>query len=256
MKKFISNKYVLYIAGIVLIFAIWFILSVTIDVENMIVPSPIDTFAEMGNLLTKSYTYKCLGFTLQRVFLSFVISFILALVFGLISGNSEKINSLFKPILTLLKSIPTVALVFLFAVLVGAKDAAVLVTIMVSFPILYEAISNGIKNTDENMLQAAKVDGTGVIKQNLCIRLPLAVPYIVVGIFSSFSLSFKVEIMAEVISGSTNYGLGSAIKGALTADATNSVTIFAYCLISVIIVFIISIISVVGKELLKRKYDF
>ena len=61
--------------------------------------------------------------------------------------------------MSILKSVPTAAVVFLFVVLVSPRQAPILVTMLISFPILFEAISSGIKNVPEGPIQAAKIDG-------------------------------------------------------------------------------------------------
>ena len=81
--------------------------------------------------------------------------------------------------------------------------------------------------------------------------LPTLAPGFASAFTSSFALSFKIEIMAEIIAGSTKPGLGSAIKYATTSDPSNMVPIFAYSLIAIVIMLIITGIS----SILKRKYE-
>ena len=84
-------------------------------------------------------------------------------------------------------------------------------------------------------MEASKVDGANYFKSTLFIKLPLAVPFIVVGMISSFALSFKIEIMAEVITGYTRNGLGSVIHFTQVDDPSNMAGIFAYALLAIII---------------------
>lgn len=254
MKAFITNKIFTTVIGVILIFAIWWILSLVFDVNNMVIPNPVETIVAAINLLGKPYTYKSIGFTLLRVLLGFGFSFVLALILGIIAGNFEPFSNVLKPSLVFMKCIPTAAIIFLFAVLVGSQNASTLVTILVSFPILYEAVFNGMKNVPQNVSWAEKIDGANFFKRNFFVHLPLSIPYIVVGILSSFSLSFKVEIMSEIISGSTNHGIGSAIKGAINADATNMLDVFAYSLITILIVIIITSIALILKKILSNKF--
>ena len=243
VKKFISNKYVLTILGCLLFFLIWIIISLTVNETTMIFPDPIKTFKEAGNILSKSYVYNCLLWTMLRMIIGFSISFTLAMIFGLLAGHFPSLKTLFNPIIVALKSIPTAALVFLFLVISGAKYAPIYVVILISFPILYESISSGIHNIPEEMIDASKVDGSKGISTIFRIRLPLAIPYILVGVASSFALSFKIEIMAEIITGDTSHGLGSAISAAQKNDPSNMVPIFAYSLIAIVFILIVTIVE-------------
>ena len=186
-------------------------------------------------LMGKSYTYRCLGATFSRMLGGYLLSFAAALLLGIISGNSPFFERLLSPLITTLRAVPTASLIYFFIVLVGFKKAPMMMVILICFPILYEGIAGGIRNTPQSILNAVRLDGAGFLKENLKIRLPLAFPYIIVAMTSSFSLSFKIEIMAEVITGSANPGLGSVIAASRSADPTNMIPIFAYSLIAVVI---------------------
>ena len=62
----------------------------------------------------------------------------------------------FKPLMTVLKSIPTVAFVFVFVVMSNAKDAPVYVVLIICFPILYEAVVGGFKSVDKDIIEAQR----------------------------------------------------------------------------------------------------
>ena len=173
----------------------------------------------------------------------FAISFVLALVLGMIAANSEFLEEMFKPFLITLRAIPTASLIYLFIILSGYKNAPMLLVIMICFPIIYEGVKDGIKNIPEGISNATKVDGASLLEENIRVRLPLSFPYLIVALATSFSLSFKIEIMAEVITGSTNAGLGSAIAGARASDPTNMVPIFGYSLIAVAMMLVIDLID-------------
>ena len=253
MKKFISNKFVLFFLGVLFVIAIWFICSLLFDKNGAIFPSPILTFSKFINLLGEKYTYQCLGYTFLRMLAGFGLSFVVALIFGILAGNHPNFYQFLKPLMTVIKSIPTVALVFLFIVLVVPKNAPIFVVFVICFPILYEGVAGGIKNVDKDMIEASKVDGANYFKSTLFIKLPLAIPYIIVGVVSSFALSFKIEIMAEVITGYTKNGLGSVIHYTQVEDPSNMAGIFAYALFAVIIMLLVSLLEEVIKQILKKK---
>ena len=87
MKKFITKIKFEYILGIVLFLTIWFLISFIVDEKTMIFPDPISTFKETFRILKTNYVYKCLSESLIRLIIGFGISFILALVFGIIAKD-------------------------------------------------------------------------------------------------------------------------------------------------------------------------
>lgn len=251
MRKFISNKTYHFI-GMILLFVLWYLLAIIIGKQDSIFPGPLETFKVAFSMLKTSYVYRCIIQSITRMLIGFIISFIFALLFGIIAGNNKAIKEILKPFITSLKAIPTACLVYLFIVLSGSRIAPMYIVMLISFPILYESISGGIENVDSSITNALLVDGASYLKRNFRVYLPLALPYIAVGLASSFSLSFKIEIMAEVITGYTRLGLGSAILAAQRSDPTNMVPVFAYGLIAVILMLIIDMLSEkVKKSLLK-----
>lgn len=241
MKKFITNKYTLICLGIILLIGLWFLATLIFDKNSMIFPSPIVTFDAMIKLLGLAYTYQCLGFSILKMLIGFGMAFIIAFILALIVRDDERLYIVMSPIITALKAIPTAAVVFLFVVLVKAQYAPCFLVTIISLPILYESLVNGMRNIDQQVLDAVRIDGGKGIQKVVRIQLPLAMPYLIVGIISSFSLSFKIEIMSEIVTGYTRNGLGSLIKAAQVNDPTNMAVIFAYSLIAILLMIIVSI---------------
>lgn len=254
MQKFISNRFVLFSLGTIALLVVWFFLSLLVDRNGSIFPSPFLTFQRLIVLLGDPYTYTCLWHTLVRMGIGFFASLAVALFFGIIAGNHPAMYQFFKPLMVTLKSVPTVALVFLFIVLFTPKDSPIFVVMLICFPIIYEAIAGGINNVDPQTVDASRIDGASYFKRIIFIKLPLALPFIIVGMVSSFALSFKIEIMAEVLTGYTRNGLGSAIQYARTNNPSDMATIFAYALIAIIIMLFVSLMEeIIKRQMVKRR---
>lgn len=253
MKKFISNSYTLTFLGILLFFGLWFILSLCIGEETLIFPGPIATLEYAVQLLKKEYIYLCIAATMKRMLIGFIIAFAIAFILGMLAGQWKAIQKVLQPLVTACKAVPTACLIFLFLVLLGAKNAAIGVVILVSWPILYEAIVGGMHSTSEDMIRAARIDGSNAWKIMTRIRFPLSLPYWMVGIASSFALSFKIEIMAEILTGNTRLGLGAAIYSAQQNDPSNMVPIFAYSIIAIFFILLVSFLGRLCKKEIEKK---
>ncbi len=255
MKKFITaltNNTSLYIYGIFFVFILWFLISLAVGTDSIVFPTPIDTLGKTGELIADFkhfYLYKCIAWTLIRALLGFGISFISALVIGLIAGSFKKLQTFLKPIIIVLKSAPTAAFVYLFLIL--CKDnrfAPVFIVVLLAFPILYESVVGGMNAINDDIKDALKVDATGFLRPLLKVKLPLSFNYILVGVASSFGLSLKTTVMAEIIAGESNYGLGSAITSFRSEDVTNLTPVFAVTLITILIIIIVDLLSYFIKK--------
>ena len=223
-------------------------MSALVDLNNMIFPSPFTTFKRMFELLGKKATYKYLGFSILRLIIGFSVSFILAFLLGMIVNNNEELYNFFTPIITFLKAAPTATFVFIFLVLFGGRNAPAWVVILMTFPILYESVVSAFKSTPKEILEAAKVDGSNKIKTLIRVQIPLGIPFISLGLLSTFGMAFKVEIMAEIITGITRGGIGTMIKISNLLDGTDLTNMFAYSLMAIILVLIVSIAASILKS--------
>lgn len=235
MKKKSTNKTIYYFLGIIFIFVVWEIVSLSFDNNNFIFPSAFLVFKYLFTLLKSSYIYKCLFSTLLRMLLGMFFASIFSLILATISGNIKSFRFFITPFITTLKAIPTASLVFLFLVVVGAKNTPIYIVFLISFPIIYENISDAYINIDNSINDVLDLEKGSFFDKVFYIKMPLAFNGFKLGILSSLSLSFKIAIMAEVISGSSTYGLGSAINYIQKTDPTNMVGVLSYSLVAIIL---------------------
>lgn len=251
VKTFTTNNYILFTFGIIFVFLLWFIFSFSIGKNNLYFPNPIETIKEVFRLLQKKFIYQSIGWTLLRTLIGFSISFVSAMVFGLLAGNVKPIRTFLKPLITVLKSIPTAALVFLFLIMSGSRYAPIYIVFLLSFPILYESFVGGVDSITKDITDALRIDSQRKLDGLFKIKIPLAFPYVVVGLASSFALSLKTEVMAEIITGGTDAGLGCAIQVYRNDDPTNLTPIFAISFIIIVFVLIVDLIGLI----VRRKFE-
>ena len=248
MKKFISNNITLYTLGIVLVFVVWFLISFSQGQGNLIFPDPLRVFKTLFEMLGSAKTYQRIGWTMLRTLEGFGLALAGALLLGILGGMVKQIQVVLRPTMIVFKSAPTAAFVFLFFVLFGGKEAPIFVVSLLALPILYESIVAGFNNIPKEIEDSLKVDSGKNIRGLFKVKMPIAMPFFMVGLASSFALSLKTEIMAEIITGSTNAGLGTAIHAYRIIDAGDLTPIFAIALIAIIIILIVDLAGFFVKK--------
>ncbi len=253
-NKGLKKEFIYGILGIIIFILLWFLISAIVQERKLIFPSPFDTLKELKILLKDKYTYKCIGSTLLKTIIGFAISLLIATVFGILGGIFKKFHFTFMPLVTALKAIPTASFLFLFIVMVNYDYAPVLVVIFICFPGLYDAVVGGITHIDQSIIDATKLESKSVFYNVKKVYFPLAFNYIAVGITASFGLALKVEIMAEIISGSTGYGIGNAMRLSQQTSVLMA-PIFAWTFISVVLLLVITYsLKVLKTKLLKKDF--
>ncbi|MCD8195372.1 MAG: ABC transporter permease subunit [Coprobacillus sp.] len=244
-------KWILIISGIVFVFLLWWILAISLD--TTLFPGPWETFEYLFQMMGEADIWIALGSTLLRLLICFVVCFILALIVGTIAGLFKPFYTFLSPLITILRTLPTAAVIYALIVLTQVEFAIDIICFLLIFPILYEAVANGIQNIDPQIWASLRLDGKVYRPRSIfCVLLPLSKDYISLGIIQSLGLGMKVLIMAEILCGSSKVrGLGRLIYyGALYS---NMKEVFAVAIVAIIVIGVFDIILHYIKKPIKAR---
>lgn len=240
------KKKVYILLGILLLIIGWIITYFYVD-NPLIIPSPIDVINALIKLFKSNTIFIDIYQTLYRTIISFIISFIMGLIFATIASKSNKIEDIFKPLFTCLRAIPTVSFIIIFIMIIGFNRAPYYIVFIISFPIIYQSILDGYKNIDKELKMINRLDNYNPIKNYFLFTFPMIKTSLITAFISSFTLSFKVEVMAETLTGSTRLkGLGFLIH--IYRYENNIAAIIA---IAILIIILSSVFELLGKLIIK-----
>ena len=254
----------LLLGGVLLALLIWWILSLSLEAAgNWNLPDPWRTIERAWEVLFlpegAPRTWAGIGWTILRLVLSFLGSFLLAVLLGSLAGIFPFLRTLFRPGTTLLKAVPTIAAaVLLSSLLFGpgygerAPYIPVFLGFLVIFPIQYEAVLSGFDGVGKEEREALRLEGGERSFLALSqVYGPSALPYLLLSFAQSLGLGLKVILMAEItVGGSVGEGLGELIREN-TAPIYDMEGILAYSLIAILLV----LLSDGALALLKRKLE-
>ena len=154
--------------------------------------------------------------TLQNLLVGFTISVALAIPLGVIVGSSPTVARYVEPVVDFIRSIPPVALIPAFILILGLESSMRIASIAfaASFPILLSTIE-GVRSTNAVLLDTAKVFRLTQSQVLWRVRLPNAAPTVFAGLQVGFQIAFIVAIASEILG--SGFGLG-----AFTLIATDS----------------------------------
>ncbi|MDR3186129.1 MAG: ABC transporter permease subunit [Christensenellaceae bacterium] len=197
-----SNSIYNLIAGattIIIIIAIWWLLAETTFKRTGIVPTPLETVKVIVSQAQTPVFATAILRTLRNSIISFALAFTVASIFAVISTNLHIIDGFLRPIVTVLRAMPTMALIIILLLLVGSKLLPIVVAFLVVFPMSYENMRAALKNTDVRLIEMAKVFKISKVRKLLGIYIPTILPYAFASIVSGFGLNIKVIIAAEIM---------------------------------------------------------
>ena len=199
-------------------FACLFLLLVWVIAERIVgnkllLPNVLDCLKETGNILTSNIFWLSFLHTMLRVFLAFGISFIVALIFAFVSYLLPAFDEFFSPIVSFLRSLPTLAVLLILLIWSGAEKAPIAVAFLSLFPMLYAGIFAGLSQTDKGLIQMSKAYQVPLKKRIFQLYLPSCTPYICKEAGAALGFSLKLVVSAEVLA-STYNSLGGMMQEA------------------------------------------
>lgn len=253
-REKIAFAWLFALLGVLFIFALWYLLAFLLHQKgNYGVPFPHESIALACSYLFGAgaiSTWKAIFWTLLRILIGLVLSFVLGAIFGILAGLFKPFRYFSKPGIGVLRAIPTVAVVLvLVSVIMGSRAhewlswVPVVLTFVVAFPLYFEAFQSGVLNEDSDVKDSLSLEGAS--RKILTIRkvyLPDSWPFIKMSLAQSVGLGFKVSIMAEVLTNTSSgqIGLGTLIVLSRQADGGIE-AIPAYALIALLLMLILDL---------------
>jgi NitT/TauT family transport system permease protein len=178
--------------------AVWYIAAAIADSE-FILPPPHAALKRFFVVIVSADFYASLFSSLYRALIAFLFSVLGAAVLALLSSSMPRLKRFLSPLVSILRAIPTMAIVLLLVIWTGANNAPIVVTLIVLLPTLYSAFTDAISGVDETLVEACKVCGGSKKAVALKVYLPLALPACTQSVASAVSLSIKLTVAAEVL---------------------------------------------------------
>ncbi len=186
-----------------------------------------------------------------RVVVAYLISLVAAVVIGFLVTRNTTVEDVFLPILDVLQSFPSFAILPIATLWFGASDltAIVFLVITIIWPVLFSIVS-GIKNLRGDMSEAAHVFGARGFGLVWNFLLPAIFPSIVTGSIIGWGEAWDAIIGAEIIGISTGIGAFLAISSRAGDGKTLALGIFT------LLFFVFFLNKLIWLPLLKKSTQF
>ena len=228
IKKYKLNKRLVFITQISIILGfivIWELLARLEIINTFIFSSPTDILKTLISLFKNNNIFLHIWTTLYETLLSFSICTVLSILIAIILYKSSFLAKVFDPYLTLLGSLPKVALGPIIIIWMGANIKSIItMAILISIIISIQNIYNGFINTDKNKIKLLKTFNASnkdilfkvVIPSNLSViinTLKINISMCLVGVIMGEFLTSKAGIGYLILYGSQVFNLNLVMTG-------------------------------------------
>ncbi|MGA2930970.1 MAG: ABC transporter permease [Acidimicrobiales bacterium] len=216
------------------IFALWWILTGTGVIPPTTLSTPAATWSAFVDLLRHQDLVGDIGVSVRRAALGLALGAGLGVIFGIVVGLSRLGEELFDASFQMLRMVPYPALIFLFIVWFGIGETAkvLLIGLATLFP-MYLNTSNGVRNVDRRVVEAARsfgLRGRRLVRQ---VVVPLAMPSILTGLRFAAGISVIALVFTESIGANQGIGYLVAQANSLQQVPVLVVCIFIYALLGI-----------------------
>lgn len=166
-KKFLKKKkkrnVIIFFSRFMIIFSIifiWELLARTHVINTFLYSSPYNIFRTVCSLFMDGTLFKHIGITLYEILISFFLSIGLGLIISTIFWFNKMISDIVDPYITIINSLPKVAIGPLIILWFGASiNSIIFMSLLISLFITIINIYEGFKSVDTNYINMLKSFG-------------------------------------------------------------------------------------------------
>lgn len=231
-------------------FVVWEILANNNIINSFVFSKPSKIFNTIINLALQNNLFNHIFVTLEEVLISFSLGIILGFIIAIILYEVPIIALVIDPFLTMINSLPKVALGPLIIIVAGANMKSVIVmALLINLIISIITIYNGFKSVSENKLKLMKAFNASKIQILFKLVIPSSYNTIISSLKLNISMSLIGVIMGEFLV--SREGIGYLII--YGTQVFNLSLVMAGILILLIISFLLyKIITLLENKLIKK----
>ena len=172
LKKIKKEKCLIHLSQVlfvIIFFFLWELLSKLNIINTFLFSSPSNIIKTISTLLKQNHFFNHIYITLYEIIISSLISLIIGFIIATILWWNKFIRKVTEPFLTILNSLPKVALGPLIIIWVGASiNSIIVMSLMISLFITIINLYNAFIQTDNNyiiLLQSMKATKLDIYKK-------------------------------------------------------------------------------------------
>lgn len=217
----------------VLLLGVWAVVAASGRVPVTFLPSPSSVLGRfLGDLGTGVLPGPTL-ITAAEAALGCLVATVVALPLAYVITHVAPVRAALSPYLAASQALPAVAIAPLLVIWVGygLLPVVLLCALIVFFPIVLTT-SLGLRQVDQEVIEAARLDGASGLTMVRHIEEPLARPAILTGLRNGYTLSITGAVVGELVMGGD--GLGTILTAQAAAVDTTGVfaTLGMLCLLA------------------------
>ena len=178
--------------------AAWHILSVTVN-NPLLLPAPLQVLRRLGELAQTAQFWQITAVSIGRILLGMAAAIALGVLLAVLTTASSLLDALIAPVMTVIQATPVASFAILVLIWLDRDYVPVLICAMMVLPVVHSNLCTGIRQTDPQLLELAKVYRLPKLRVLKRIYVPSVLPYFRAACSSALGLGWKAGIASEVL---------------------------------------------------------
>ena len=178
--------------------AVWCGASAWVNRE-LLLPTPWAVLERFGELAVTAHFWRSAFTSLLRIFCGTVGGTVLGTLCALGTTRCRVLDWILSPAIRLVRATPVAS--FILLVLLWVKTGMVpgVISALMVLPVLWEAVSTGIRQADPQLLELARAYRFSRKRKLRYVYLPAVRPFFNTGLCTAIGLAWKSGVAAEVL---------------------------------------------------------
>lgn len=178
--------------------AVWYLAALRFD-NPLLLPTPAQVLRCLGGMVMMASFWKITIISICRILLGVAMAVVLGTVLAVLTEKSRFLNMLIAPAMTAMQATPVASFTILVLIWLERDYVPVLICGMMGLPLVWNSVSGGIRTTDVQLLEMAKVYRLTGFQTVRRIYVPCVLPFFRMACCSALGLGWKAGIAAEVL---------------------------------------------------------
>ena len=203
VRKYKRKKVIVFsiqVLLVLIVLGLWEYLSDRKIINAFIFSAPSKIVKVIMELYVKDNLFQHIWVTLKEVLISFGLGFVLSMILAIIFYSFDMVYKIFDPFITMLNSLPKVAIGPLILIWCGANIKSVIImALLINLIVSVITIYTGFRKVSSNHLLLFKSFGASKVKTLWYLVIPSSINSIISSLKLNISMSFIGVIMGEFL---------------------------------------------------------
>jgi NitT/TauT family transport system permease protein len=168
--------------------------------QDLLLASPLQVLGRLAELIRQADFWLATLFSLLRIVSGFLLGVLAGSVLAVATTRLAWLRAVLQPAIGAIRATPVASFIILTLVWLTSNRVVIFIVFLMVMPIIWANVTEGIRKTDSQLLEMARVFRLRRGQVIRLVYLPSISPFFVAAASTSLGLAWKAGITAEVLS--------------------------------------------------------